>query len=331
MVRAFAVLALLAVGATPASVDEMRLLSPSFGYAVEGARTVRVLVNGHLKTVTPPLGTRFIEDVDFVDARRGWVAQYDCGRAAVFLFRTTNGGRSWQPLGRPGSHSCGGGPTYLSFVDATHGWLEPLSPNGPEGTLRRTQDGGKTWKTVSRHLPCLRRARFTSRTVGWIARCGNALFRTRDAGHTWTKALGTRSQRRQFDLPRLSGASGAAASVGSGSVRFFVTGDGGFSWAAAGSRRVFPCADNVFYPSFFPEGIVNASVWWVVNQGRVSITTDAGRHWRTTRAKGLPRNGCAVREVSAVDARRAWLVARVQDAKLLFATSNGGRTWRKLA
>jgi photosystem II stability/assembly factor-like uncharacterized protein len=329
MARSLALLAVLVATVPPVSVDNVRLLSPSFGYAVTGARAVHVFLNGRDRLATPPLAGRFIEAVDFLDAKHGWVAEYDCGRASVFLFRTTNGGRSWTSLGRPGTHSCGGGPTYLSFVDAQHGWLEPTSPNGPEGYLRHTVNGGKTWKTITRKLPCLAPVHFTSRTVGWIARCGNALYRTRNAGRTWTRALGNRALLPMYDLPRLTGRSGAVATIGNGSVRFYVTDDGGSNWRSSGSRRIFPCADSYPYPSFFPESVVSARTWWVVDQGRVAVTTDAGAHWRVTRAHGLPATACAVRSVSAVNSKLAWAVARARGGNALFTTANGGRTWTR--
>ncbi len=67
-------------------------------------------------------GVDAIDDVAFVDRRHGWVAAYNCATVAVYLYRTSDGGRSWQSLGKPASHSCGGGPTFLSFVDDRRGW-----------------------------------------------------------------------------------------------------------------------------------------------------------------------------------------------------------------
>src|SRR5438105_3969013 len=81
------------------------------------------------------------------------------------------GGRSGQSLGKPATHSCGGGPTYLSFVDPSHGWMEPVSPNGPQGELLRTTDGGRTWTRVASFqsgLPCLAPIEFVSRSAGWM-------------------------------------------------------------------------------------------------------------------------------------------------------------------
>src|SRR5439155_14619887 len=112
--------------------------------------TIGVFVDDHGRwtDVTPPglnSTADVVDDVVFVDPSHGWIAAYNCAQASVYLYRTSDGGRSWQALGRPASRSCGGGPTFLSFVDPLHGWMEPASPNGPVGPLMRTTDGGRTW------------------------------------------------------------------------------------------------------------------------------------------------------------------------------------------
>ena len=90
------------------TVGPMRLLSPRFGYAV-AYRTVRrgttaettiglfVDNEGRWRNATPPAlegdGINAIDDVAFVDQRHGWIAAYNCARAAVYLYRTSDGGR----------------------------------------------------------------------------------------------------------------------------------------------------------------------------------------------------------------------------------------------
>jgi photosystem II stability/assembly factor-like uncharacterized protein len=322
MARPLALLATLAfLGGSSPSVDTMELVSPSFGWALVGSRDIHVISRGRDRIVSPPLGIRFVEAVDFVDENRGWVAEYDCGHAAVFLYRTTNGGRSWTSLGHPGAHSCGFGPTYLSFVDATHGWLEPL--NQRSGYLRRTIDGGRTWRTVTRNLPCVAGSiAFTSRTVGWIGRCSTGLFRTANGGRTWKKVFKPHSTSIVIDLP----VAGVTASVGTGVVRFSTSTDGGLHWQQIATRKIYPCADTYVFHSFFPESVASARIWWVVDQGRVAITTDAGLHWSVHHTGGLPSQACAVRSVSAADARHAWAIA----GNVLYATSSGGLSWRRI-
>jgi photosystem II stability/assembly factor-like uncharacterized protein len=322
--RAAAVLfALVAIPSAAASgaghtfVGPMRLVSPSFGYVVEGGggpETLRIYAEGRWRDATPPLGQRFIEDVSFADELHGWVAEYDCGRVAVYLFRTANGGRSWTALGRKGYHSCGGGPMSLSFVDATHGWMLLASRNAPSGAVFRTEDAGRTWRRTAAlggALPCLGTIAFESRTDGWLSRCDAGVFRTRNGGRTWTRAL-----RGLHDVPR----AGVAAAVAGGTVSFdAVTG------SRLGTRRVSPCTG-----AYWPESVAAARAWWVVDSGKASVTENAGTRWRTVAARGLPSVPCAVTAVSAPNPRSAWAVARVgSGASKLFATRDGGRTWRR--
>src|SRR2546421_6534039 len=171
MARSVTVVAVLALmtgfgagsaGKVTNDVGPAGIVAPGFGYTVAyrdvwhggtADTTVALFVydHGRWRNATPPqLHSRGIDDVVFTDRRHGWVAANDCirGGASVYLYRTSDGGRSWRSLGAHGTHSCGGGPTYLSFVDARNGWMEPVSPNGPGGELLRTRDGGASWSLV---------------------------------------------------------------------------------------------------------------------------------------------------------------------------------------
>src|SRR5690349_18952062 len=100
------------------SVGVMRLVAPDFGYAVGGrtrqvgttSRTrhvLRVFDGGRWRDATPAAlrppafprdGIDGVDDVWFVSRRDGWIATFNCSKAAVRLFHTTDGGRSWRSL-----------------------------------------------------------------------------------------------------------------------------------------------------------------------------------------------------------------------------------------
>jgi photosystem II stability/assembly factor-like uncharacterized protein len=353
------------------TIGPTRLLSPGFGYSV-AYRTVErgttaqtktglfVYDDGRWRNATPPKlaadGVDAIDDVAFVDRRHGWVAAYNCATVAVYLYRTSDGGRSWQSLGKPASHSCGGGPTFLSFVDDRHGWMEPVSPNGPVGALLRTADGGKTWTQVASGpsgqvrppaLPCLAPIRFVSFSSGWMARCQlGGMFSTVDAGHRWSRVpIGIRDgANARFDLPTFAGRRGVvAATLGtrpeteSGrtrSVVFAVSDDGGRSWTARSTRRIASCPLGANYTLAWPTSVVDERVWWIVWGGTrpvVQVTTDGGQRWRTTAARGLPTRSCAVLSVSAADPGSALVVARLgSNDSALFQTTDGRRRWKRV-
>jgi photosystem II stability/assembly factor-like uncharacterized protein len=353
------------------TVGPTRLIAPGFGYSVayrtvaSGARVstsigLFLYEDGRWRNVTPPTlradGVNAIDDVAFLDRRHGWVAAYNCATVAVYLYRTSDGGRSWQSLGKPTEHSCGGGPTFLSFIDDMHGWMEPVSPNGPVGELLGTSDGGRTWKHLASGppaqirppaLPCLAPIRFVSRQVGWMARCEDGrIFSTADGGRRWRSSsipIPNASDAR-FDLPAFAGETGVvAATLGTRPVTaaegrtravvFSVSHDGGRQWAVQSTREVARCPLTPYYTALWPASIANAHVWWIVagrSRPLVQVTADAGRRWRTGVARGLPSGTCSVISVSAANANDAWVVARQgRNGTALFQTRDGGRTWRR--
>jgi photosystem II stability/assembly factor-like uncharacterized protein len=350
------------------AVGPTRLLSPAFGYTVayrtvERGDTARTKIGlfvydeGRWRNVTPKgLTADTIDDVAFVDRRHGWVAAYNCAEAAVYLYRTSDGGRSWRSLGRPVTHSCGGGPTFLSFIDARRGWMEPVSPNGPGGELLRTDDGGRTWTRLgsglgSPSLPCLAPVAFVSRAAGWMARCGPDVFASDDGGRHWRRvAIRVPYPRdaRSYDLPRFVGRMGVVAvtlgRAASTAVAFSVSDNRGRSWSLRSVRRIDRCAlrpNRSPWPAFWPASVASPRVWWVVTGRRkpvVQVTTDAGRRWQTLSAHGLPPGACAVTRVSGADDRVAWVVARYGSESqtgsgsqtALFETRDAGRAWRRV-
>lgn len=336
-----------------------RLLSPGFGYTVvyktsQSAevfkRSVGLFVfdRGHWRDVTPPTNKNVneIDDVAFTDRNHGWVLEYACGNASDYLYRTVDGGRSWQNLGRVATRSCGGGPTFLSFADSSHGWMEPLTPNAPGGALLQTTDAGMTWKTVfgSGSWPCFGPMRFASRSTGWAGRCGDSLFRSSDGGRHWKtiKIAAKQKGERNLDLPRFSGKSGVvAATFGkkASAVGFFVSFNRGSSWKQSSLRHTASCPLRQpiggGYQTYWPESVVSPKLWWIVSGAKhvtVQLTSDGGRHWSSIKAKGLPSTPCAMTSVSAASARVAWATASFHGgyANALYATRNGGKTWKQV-
>jgi photosystem II stability/assembly factor-like uncharacterized protein len=345
------------------------LVEPGFGYSVAyrvltRGTTVRTVIGvfvddrGRWLNVTPPTlrtdGINTIDDVAFLDRQHGWVAAYNCGKVAVYLYRTNDGGRSWQSLGKVGYHSCGGGPTFLSFVNDQHGWMEPVSPNAPDGELFGTSDAGRTWTHLvsgppaqiqGSALPCLAPIRFVSASTGWMGRCGNGdVFSTPDGGRRWEHVAIRFADisRARFDLPWFDGSAGViAATLGTRpptkaaatkDVAFLDSQDGGQVWSLRSIRPVASCPLAAYVSAdLWPTAIANARVWWVVaghNHPTVQVTADAGRRWRTVTARGLPTEPCSVMSVSAASAKVAWVVARDRPGSTaLFETADGGSTW----
>lgn len=84
-----------------------------------------------------------IEDVTFIDERRGWVLASTRRRAIVLS--TTNGGETWKAEGAPrlgaSPHPTQREVSRIRFLDERRGWAY-----GPG--LFATSDGGSSWKRV---------------------------------------------------------------------------------------------------------------------------------------------------------------------------------------
>jgi photosystem II stability/assembly factor-like uncharacterized protein len=131
-------------------------------------------------------------------------------------------------------------------------------------------------------------------------------------------------------------AAGAAAAPGKTRVlwlgsKVYVTADGS-AWRDVTPSDIVPPAsiDNVAFPG-------NREGWLVASacgsgRGAVYRTGDAGRHWTRYRFQSHYCGAGSNFLLSALDARRAWVVRNEPTASYasLFATTNGGRSWRKV-
>lgn len=97
-------------------------------------------------------------EVSFIDDRNGWLAtggvpETQCNGAGEAIWRTTDGGASWNEIAsvdyqQVGTGSSGIGYSQckegLSFVDASHGFLGAWDDNH-RPTMYRSSDGGRSW------------------------------------------------------------------------------------------------------------------------------------------------------------------------------------------
>jgi len=119
---------------------------------------------------------RYVNDVFFIDALRGWAAG-EGGR----IHATTDGGVNWQRQAVPTTELVG----FVRFTDASLGWA--LTSTHP--TLLRTVDGGQTWQLAAT-VPMERVSDFrvagttlvvSGNPSGWIY----ANIVSTDGGQTW--------------------------------------------------------------------------------------------------------------------------------------------------
>jgi photosystem II stability/assembly factor-like uncharacterized protein len=337
--------------------DSLEQLSPRtkdtwwavvFDEATSTNSVVRTVDGGaRWQNVTPPVAQVQVGSLsgDFLNAQIGWVLIVPLSEPASLpaeaVFRTLDGGRSWESLGAV-PDGC-----RLDFVDRDDGWCSVLgAAAGSESVwMYRTRDGGDTWSLVSQTavppststpaaLPfgCDKDVTFTSRTVGWASTACAAgmpyLYTSDDGGADWRQ------------LPRVpvppgvstSGGWDMAPPVAAGSevvVAMTLDGehgvsavatsaDGGGTWrtqAVPGLRR--PTIVDVVDPTH-----------WIGTDGQVLVATDdGGTHWRRWKpvvamrdAQGTPLT------LDFLSPTLGWAVAPDAGGPLRW-TTDGGRTW----
>lgn len=288
--------------------------------------------------------------VDFVDARRGWIAGNDEGNNVSTILRTEDAGATWTQL-----VEIVGDTIYdVDFADERDGWAV-----GVEGVVYRTADGGATWTAVpaaaleARRTTPFKKVRAQSgpaflelsetivSIVFFDEKNGLAagdvpgddldarrrlLLRTADGGATWTEvaASGPETDLALNDLGFASATEGWAAG-GNVVTReedvLLHTADGGRTWerrrtGAAQFHRAVHFADP---RTGWVVGLTIDPVDESFGPSRILATTDGGQTWTPQLTSDR-----SFFDVTFVDARTGWAVG---DRAAVFATTDGGATW----
>jgi photosystem II stability/assembly factor-like uncharacterized protein len=286
--------------------------------------------------------------VDAVDGNHVWAV----GRR--HLFGTSDGGRHWAQLGRPPAPL-----RSVHFVDAKRGFgvagfpsvvRDDLTTAAHVGELVQTFDGGLTWEALS--APChVESVCFSTLDDGWLLTSGEA-YRSEDGGGHW---------RQVFRFPRGDGwfatvqcarphaawvllESRGGALSHSAHVAYR-SGDGGATWRALfveGYTNVDKLAAPETTPGSYPGpfSVVGPSeavfVGWtppVDNPTATMTVTQNGQKLGEVRTVPLAQLNPS--GASFVSLERGWLVGTVDGtgaigatgARVILATSDGGRTW----
>jgi BNR/Asp-box repeat len=268
----------------------------------------------------PQIGSQYRVDYNFTSAKTGWaaVAQYTELLPRFWIYRTTDGARTWQEQFH--GSTIQGAPLSLQFFDANHGILVV-------DRVYRTDDGGGHWSVIS--LPDGTPVfGFASGRRGWAVD-GAQLYVTDDGGLTWQ----AKSQ--------VPGSHFAAGNAGPGSIQFsaggegwegttadqptvYVSNDNGTTWRPV-ALPPFPSLATAGKPLFF-----ETSIQLIPDGGVIAVAhDDFGRdmnfsshdHGRTWQAIELP--SASIRFFTFVGARH-WF-ASFQN--VLYETRDGGLTW----
>jgi len=307
--------------ATTATVLETQQSTMNIYHTVDGGQTWQrsTLTGGYLET--PPV---------FVDALHGWALVtdnypgYDPGSSyigkEIALFRTVDGGQSWQKIGSSAAKSqlpttsddaYSTAPftasTRMAFVSDTTGWLVSTSYRMDESSfswLYVTHDGGTTWRKVPISFPAGAEAIWTPQFFN----AQDGLLPVYTSGHA----------------PQYTPA-----------TMLYTTHDGGATWI--GTSVPFDVTNAVY--------IDMAHAWaaWTGNSNKdtFATTSDGWQHW----TKGsIHTSFVNIYGFDFVSPALGWAIAdnvrnivpdgsslRSGDIVTLLKTTDGGQTWREIA
>jgi photosystem II stability/assembly factor-like uncharacterized protein len=229
--------------------------SVAFGRSTDAGKTWSVvsLPESELSSVT----------LSFVNPLDGFVlggasdSGFDTGGRPNALYKTTDGGRTWEEV----SFASVEGP--VDFTTPLDGWAAPEGVPGSWASIEHTSDGGATWQAVrpagAARALYLSAASFFGRSDGVVP-------------------------------AELVSANGRARSL-----VVYTTSDSGGTWSAhpvpGAVLSSLPAAQAARSGKAPRVAFVNASTWVVATGSQLIATADAGLHWSTAQEaswKGTP-------------------------------------------
>lgn len=295
------------------------------------------------RNVSPTKG--LVGSTYFLNPKAGWVVGSEL-HPPLFepLYRTLDGGKSWQRIGAVPS------PCTLDFVNESDGWcIEIAAAGGSAGvTLYRTTDGGGDWSLVSRtdltapseppgSLPagCDKLITFTTPEVGWASLGCNGgdpapLYWTTDAGAQWSRLspiplpsdsspsfgsyLGTPAVRgRDLAIAVTFGTARRPSQLG-----IATSANGGSTWTL---HRV------PGRPMHWSVDLIDPSHWRITDGKTITLSDNAGRSWQSLSPHiGLSDSGGFPLRLDFITSEQGWVVPSGNGGQLWW-THNGGRSW----
>lgn len=208
--------------------------------------------------VTPIKNTSEFEDLVMVNDLVGYAADRPTGS----ILATQDGGNTWQRR----QHLLGNNPLAIHMWDEQRGIIV-----GNSGSTLRTTDGFRTalgsFNPTYGHLNCVF---FLNDTLGWVGTQSGKIYRSTDAGATWTlMASGQSTSNYITAIQFVDENVGYASCYGGGKVLKSV--DGGLTWTSVAPEPLVFIRDLHFSDAMTGVAVGHA--------GHVIRTTDGGASW----------------------------------------------------
>jgi photosystem II stability/assembly factor-like uncharacterized protein len=296
---------------------------------------------------TLPRGESLDGEVEFVDARHGWVTTSNDTYSRWDIERTTDGGRTWQRATPPG---CGTGKCVsdnvgsFTFFDAEHGYFQAYA--GGATKLFATSNGGATWRLVSGS------SRGASGDVTWVDPqhgivdnwgvcgpggnlCPDGLSRTSDGGRTWTPVApdGKSLHPDVFLLhPGITSTQGTlvVAAERPGPV-VYTSRDGGAHWQVHPGPAHLSVTELLDGPPAYLFSAPSPDTWFAADSSfrHLFETTDAGKSWQAVQLPRAFRKAHADFLAPEIDFASPQVGLALLPNFELYRTTDAGRHWAR--
>jgi photosystem II stability/assembly factor-like uncharacterized protein len=257
----------------------------------------------------------WLMSVDFSDVDHG-LAVGDYGT----VLQTTNAGVSWSPITLPGSM---GSRHYnaVFYTDSLNAYAVGGNRyNDSIATIIKSTDGGASWSVSKDNLGYWFTAvHFPTTNVGYAVGDHGTIFKTTDAGSTWTQKTvpgnaGLRNYSAVYFMSSTTGIVVGGNLINDSIQTILKTTDGGDTWSII-RDSLAPMLNDVFF--------LSANVGYAVgNNGTVISTGDGGDSWQNVNVPG----NSSIYDFNAVrfyDATYGYIVG---DWGIIFRYSTGAFT-----
>ena len=329
-----------------ADLRAVTALSVSEAWAVGDAGTALHTVDGGATwSLSPTACDASLLAVEFADAASGWASG-----AGGALIHTSNGGATWAAQDWAGALMLGPDDAAtvelrsLSFVDAHTGWAAGAfrftTTSGyswlHDQVFMRTSDGGATWSPMPDTIvPWLTMdMAFVDSRRGWVVTLEEMpeqtvhMFRTTDAGQTWSMSWGRMALEPggvgDFAVSLDVRDDGRACLTGEGGA--ISRASDGAAWAAVAPGSY--SGDELESVAFADDETGWAAGHWytVWTEPVLKKTTDAGRTWVDSSLRDVVQGGW-LHGISCAGVDTVVAVGEELEAHNVVVSHDGGDSW----